>query len=105
MKCIAHAALLIKPSSKTKLDGAPWPHQADIVVHVPRPGRHHNIVAMLASRGMEWPIGFESDGYVQGFITESGVFLDRIEAEAYAREHGQLNGPVIGGELTSEDLW
>lgn len=48
-------------------------------------------------------------GSLQGFITDSGIFLDREEALAYAMGSKQLIGgkkqhnPV--DQLTSEDLW
>ena len=42
---------------------------------------------------------------VQGFVTEEGIFLNRIKAEDHARACGQLTKPLIGSILTSEDLW
>lgn len=41
----------------------------------------------------------------QGFLTSEGRFVSRKEAEVIARNCGQLVGSLIGGELTSEDLW
>ena len=41
----------------------------------------------------------------QGFVDEYSNFYNRSEAEAYARKENQLIGDIIGGELTSEDLW
>ena len=41
----------------------------------------------------------------QGFLTSKGRFVSRKEAEVIARNCGQLVGNLIGGELTSEDLW
>lgn len=41
----------------------------------------------------------------QGFLTSKGRFVSRKEAEKIARECGQVTGRLIGGELTSEDLW
>ena len=41
----------------------------------------------------------------QGFLTSKGRFVSRKEAEVIARNCGQITGKLIGGELTSEDLW
>lgn len=41
----------------------------------------------------------------QGFLTDTGRFLSRKQAEAHARKCGQLTKPLIGSVLTSEDLW
>ena len=40
----------------------------------------------------------------QGFLTSHGRFVSRKEAEAIARACGQVE-KLIGGELTSEDLY
>jgi len=41
----------------------------------------------------------------QGFLTTKNRFLTRSEALVLVRENGQLKQPLIGGMLTSEDLW
>jgi hypothetical protein len=42
----------------------------------------------------------------QGFLDESGRFLNRKQALVNAELNGQLkNDKIIGGVLTSEDLW
>ena len=41
----------------------------------------------------------------QGFLTSKGRFVSRKEAEVIARNCGQLTCDLIGGILTSEDLW
>ena len=41
----------------------------------------------------------------QGFLTSQGKFVSRKDAEVIARNCGQLVGRLLGGELTSEDLW
>jgi len=45
------------------------------------------------------------DNCTQGFLTDKNRFLDRSEALELVKENGQLTKPIIGGELTSEDLW
>ncbi len=42
---------------------------------------------------------------VQGFLTTKNRFLTRAEALDLVKENGQLTKPLIGSELTSEDLW
>ena len=42
-------------------------------------------------------------GGKQGFITNRGEFLSRVEAAKAALEEGQLDRPLK--ELFSEDLW
>lgn len=41
----------------------------------------------------------------QGFLTTKNRFLTRKEALELVKENGQLTKPLIGGILTSEDLW
>lgn len=45
------------------------------------------------------------DDCEQGFLTTKNRFLNRAEALVLVKETGQLKGDIIGGELTSEDLW
>ena len=42
---------------------------------------------------------------IQGFITDTGKFLDRIEARKHAIECGQIDHTNWGERLYSEDLW
>ena len=44
-------------------------------------------------------------GAIQGFLTTKNRFLTRAEALELVRETGQLTKPLLGGQLTSEDLW
>ena len=45
------------------------------------------------------------DDCIQGFLTTKNRFLTRDEAYVLVKLNGQLNEPLIGGMLTSEDLW
>lgn len=45
------------------------------------------------------------DNCIQGFLTNKNRFLTREESLELVRSNGQLTKPIIGGELTSEDLW
>lgn len=91
MKIITHVAI--------RFNGVVW--------SLPRPYRHGHvqaIYALLWRPEMRQPRG-GGDGDDQGFLDEDGKFLTREEAEVVARASGQLTKPIIGGELTSEDLW
>jgi hypothetical protein len=45
------------------------------------------------------------DRCIEGFLTTKNRFLTRSEALELVKENGQLKDEIIGGELTSEDLW
>ena len=47
-----------------------------------------------------------SQGDDQGFLDETGRYLTRSQAEVSAFLNNQVKGgKIIGGVLTSEDLW
>lgn len=60
--------------------------------------RHHDIRNRFMGEVLTGPSA-------QGFYTSKGRFVSREEAEKIARECGQVEGDLIGGILTSEDLW
>lgn len=79
-------------------------------------GIHHsfkpyNIDTGLVYSGWRHPCIFETmpkgtvHGCVQGFLTTKNRFLTRAEALELVKETGQLKEDLIGGVLTSEDLW
>lgn len=45
------------------------------------------------------------DACEQGFLTTKNRFLTRSEALELVKSTGQLDKPLMGGILTSEDLW
>lgn len=47
----------------------------------------------------------EKGPQAQGFYTSLGRFVDRKEARIIAEKCGQISGKIIGGVLTSEDLY
>lgn len=88
-----------------------------IVYSLPAPNRHHHILWVLAKRKglpnvpevsdealmVETPDDNEDS---QGFLDSNGRYLNRAQAEVNAFLHNQVkNGKLIGGPLTSEDLW
>lgn len=88
-----------------------------IVYSLPAPNRHHHILWILCKRdGLpnvppvddEALLGETLDNGEdsQGFLDESGRYLNRAQAEVNAFLHNQVkNGKLIGGPLSSEDLW
>lgn len=65
---------------------------------MPKPNRHHNVIRMIG--GIE-------DEDLQGFITNTGRFVDRVEGLAIALAANQVLDVknIRGGLLYSEDLW
>ena len=73
------------------------------MLSLPKPYRHHNIISRYHYRTGEM---FPEDNE-QGFLTDTGIFLNRKRAVSYAIHHNQLKpGTVIRcGQLFSEDIW
>lgn len=73
----------------------------EIVVSIPRPGRHSGAINKLSAI-FNIP---KIDG-VQGFLTSAGTFVDRETALELAIKSRQYTAPAAGKrELFSEDLW
>ena len=73
-------------------------NKASMKVYTDR--RHHLIIQNNPG------VDFKHKDSIQGFITDTGVFLDRQQAYDYAIKCGQLEErKIIGSVLTSEDLW
>lgn len=71
------------------------------MVTLPRPARHHTIIHHMAAQG-HGPIGPAA----QGFATDTGRFVDRVEGLAIARAAGQIVEKHPDFEkLYSEDMW
>jgi len=69
-----------------------------------RPARHGDIISMMASRGIR-----TGGDCTQGFVTNTGRFLNRWQALRFAVRAKQcpfaLMKRGLEGELFSEDLW
>jgi hypothetical protein len=78
----------------------------DLVCHVPKPGRHYNVLHKLSNMGGSYDI---RETEVHGFLTDEGEFLGRLDAMRHALASGQTlmrrAGGYDGPELSSEDLW
>lgn len=70
------------------------------VYSVPRPGRHHHVIHLMASKGLKTPITGE-----QGFVTSDGEFVRRTPAGRIAIKAGQIKELKWPPQMYSEDLW
>jgi hypothetical protein len=73
------------------------------IVSLPPPARHHTIIQTM-DRGMHLD-GAAVLPQMQGFITSTGRYVNRVEAYYLAYSAGQLISETKGPELYSEDLW
>lgn len=70
---------------------------------LPEPNRHNNVIRLIADTLKIDRI----DLHEEGFLDESGAFLDRRQALAAALFYNQVKDPtdIRAGQLFSEDLW
>jgi hypothetical protein len=76
-----------------------------VVYSLPAPNRHHHVIRDIAERlGIAYVDARDED---QGFLDQSGRFLNRTDALVSALAFGQVKDPakIIGGRLYSEDVW
>ncbi|MDJ1632307.1 hypothetical protein [Rhizobium rhizogenes] len=73
-------------------------------ISLPPPARHHTIIAT-----MDLEMGIDGTKAVpesQGFLTDTGRFVNRVEAFYIAVKAGQITvDSSRGPQLYSEDLW
>lgn len=70
---------------------------------LPAPLRHHHVLRVMYAHGAKQA---EDNHYNQGFLDANGRYLHRKAALVNAELNNQIrNGKLIGGILTSEDLW
>ncbi len=86
----------------------------EVVIKLPKPNRHHHCFAyckaVLGVHATKNGIGVKAKN--QGFITDKGVYLDRMQAMKHAKKCGQELIPHPDGStqqwnhpLFSEDVW
>ena len=88
-----------------KLVGSAVRLKSGEVFFLPAPARHPHVFEAVREVHPDYRIRGGEDGDIQGFVLESGLFLNRVQALVVARRAGQVSGPLIGPVLTSEDLW
>lgn len=69
------------------------------IFSVPRPGRHHNVIALMGARF--------SQRDQQGFLLQDGSFVSRRAAMECALRTGQVSRENVYSDrgLFSEDVW
>lgn len=73
----------------------------DVVYSVEKPARHHHVFEYMYNMGVE-----DHRDHTQGFVTDTGRFVDRKEALAIAKAANQLIRKTSPEYLLfSEDLW
>jgi hypothetical protein len=73
----------------------------DLIVSLPAPARHHNILHAMIALGSDFIVRPED----QGFMLSDGTFAERKYAAWIARNAGQIVDPNWPPYLHSEDLW
>jgi hypothetical protein len=74
--------------------------QGDQLYTLPKPARHDDVRMFMKSKGISPKVG------EQGFITNTGRFVDRREGAQIALSSGQIKALKFQKhELFSEDLW
>jgi hypothetical protein len=70
---------------------------------LPRPNRHHHVIREIAKKN---GVGINGDD-IQGFMTNTGRFVNRVEGLKIALAANQVLDPanIRAGRLFSEDLW
>jgi hypothetical protein len=66
----------------------------------PPPARHHTLIAEMNEAGCD---DVRYGRAIQGFVTDAGEFVSRVEAGRIAHAAGQIT--TSGRLLFSEDLW
>ena len=86
--------IIVAVATKT-LDGTVWV--------ATKPKRHHDVLRLMCNAGLSIE---ECATGKQGFLTNYGRFLSRLQALPVALRAKQTDGFAYdGGRLYSEDLW
>lgn len=73
------------------------------IITQPPPARHHNLLRVAHEWGGRELT--QNDRALQGFLTNRGRYVDRIEGARIALAAQQLEQTNWGEDLYSEDLW
>jgi hypothetical protein len=77
--------------------------QYGATISLPPPARHHTIIqTMDLEMGIDGTLAAPN---TQGFITDTGRFVNRVEAYYIAFKAEQIISDTKGPRLFSEDLW
>jgi hypothetical protein len=90
------------PKATEKIVSVAIKYKGEIYVQ-PRPCRHHHVIHAIGEKN-----GIDFNGSdMQGFLTTTGQFVDRVEGLKIALAANQVLDPsnIRAGRLFSEDLW
>ena len=113
VECVDGTCVVVVSYLREVVERPPITHVAirfqDKIWSLPRPYRHHHIIRLiiwLSDFGDQSISHVDAYGDDQGFLDAKGRYLTRAQAQVSAELNNQIkNGKVIGGPLTSEDLW
>lgn len=79
----------------------------DEIYTYPRPYRHYNLIAWLASKGINPNKDADGNRAIQGFYSDTGDFMTREEARKHVDKIGQetTQHDMKHKQLYSEDVW
>lgn len=77
-------------------------HAYGMIFSLPAPARHHHILHAMDSAGLD---AVAPGPEAQGFLTNTGRFVDRLEGAAIFLRENPQNKLSWGPNLFSEDLW
>lgn len=66
------------------------------------PNRHRDVIVKMVQMGVPKPVTKDA---IQGFISDTGKFLDRVEALKVVEANGQNIQEIYRSQLYSEDIW
>lgn len=72
---------------------------------MPKPNRHHDVIRLIVNQtGVQY---VDAHGEDQGFLDQSGTYLNRKQAFVSAEANNQLRPtePIRYNQLYSENLW
>lgn len=75
-----------------------------LVLSLPKPNRHHDIISLGIGAGLSAPLPGCEDG--QGFLLDDGRYVTRKQALSVVLLNGQVDeSKLLTSTLISEDLW
>jgi hypothetical protein len=102
---VNHSSLLVRMLAQRliigeeKIIGVAIKH-GGVTYSLPRPKRHSDVVAHVIAA-----VGEEPPQDSRGFITNTGRYLNRVDAKKLALRNGQLANDTPSHGLFSQDLW
>lgn len=90
----------LMPSPKLEIIVAAAIRHGDLVISMPKPARHHSM--LIPFEMLTGVIVVPDD---QGFLTNTGRYVGRVEGDEIALKAGHTKKLQWGPSLYNEDLW